>query len=89
MNFARDLKEDCVGLYRIYTYRMDRNLSGKDLSHLEKLGEVRVFRSFPVPYFRCQGKGFLIKGVMGTPLVEVTFYDLEQCVSFEQVLEEI
>ncbi|HPE69620.1 MAG TPA: hypothetical protein P5560_09930 [Thermotogota bacterium] len=91
MRFEPLLKEDCVGEYQVFVYTLEKAITQAMVERLSGLGTLQVFHDFPKPYFRLQSNHMLLKGVIQTPRLDVTFYDaaLEEKSKLENILAQI
>ncbi len=85
------LKDDCIGKYKIYIYRLTRPVDRGIINSMEVLGDTEVFTNFPKPYFNIKSDYILIKGVIGNERIDVTYYEgySKEKVLLENTLEKI
>jgi|JI10StandDraft_1071094.scaffolds.fasta_scaffold470198_1 hypothetical protein len=75
MNFKIIEKDDCIGEYKVYIYILENNVTEGLCDILGEVGELKIFNKFPRPYFRILGSFFLLKSIIGSNEIEVTYYD--------------
>ncbi|GEM_PF-3494908 len=83
MKFSVLEKDDCIGQYRVYQYTFAHPCTHHHCTILSIYGTLRVFTTFPKPYFHIKASDILIKGIVGEPTIETTFFDYQ-----ENVLQE-
>jgi hypothetical protein len=62
----------------IYQYSLEYPLSEEMCGVLTEGGELKIFYSFPKPYFNIKAPGFLVKGIIGENRLEATYFDYKE-----------
>jgi len=82
----REKKENCTGQDIVFRYYFTRPLEMDDWQKFSSLGNLIIYHSFPVPYCRCQGAGFLLKGVCGKDYLDSVVLSDRQAGDLDRLL---